>query len=176
MPGCLLYKIVILSFPCSLFDVTLDYRYILTSLLHSYLFSSKDDFIFALTTEMSEYEQYPMDTYNDLAFNVFFFSALCCISIIKHTIGKYQPSQNDPLNSALASNNEWSEQEISNLVDYLFHHLTTNPGGSLQPGTYENLAIHLAQRHPDHKRTVEAIRSQFNSVRIFWISNCMWTQ
>lgn len=121
--------------------------------------------------------KYTMDPFNDLqdlALHVLLFSALCCISIIKHTIRKSRPSQNDPLNSPLAPNNEWSEQEISDLVDYLFHHLSTDPGGSFQPGTYENLAIHLAQRHPDHNRTVEAIRSKFNSVRIFWISNCMW--
>jgi hypothetical protein len=127
--------------------------------------------------EMSEYEEYTMDTFNDLqdlALHLLLFSALCCISIIKH---KSQPSQNDPLDSALAPNNEWLSEEISDLVDYLFriHHLSTDPGGSFQPGTYENLAIYLAQRHPDHNRTVEAIRSKFNSVRILWISNCMWT-
>jgi hypothetical protein len=127
---------------------------------------------------MSEYEQYTMDTFNDLqdlALHLLLFSALCCISILEHNIHKFQPSQNDPLNSPLSPNNEWSEQEISDLVEYLLHHLSTDPGGGFQPGTYENLAIHLAQRHPHRNRTVEAIRSEFNSVRIFWISNCMWT-
>ena len=116
-----------------------------------------------------------MDTYNDLQDLLLLISALCFISIIKHTIRKPQPSQNVPLNSALAPNNEWPEQEISDLVDYLFHHLSMDPGDSFQPGTYQNLAIHLARRHPGHNRTVEAIRSKFNSVRIFGISNCMWT-
>jgi hypothetical protein len=113
-----------------------------------------------------------MDTYNDLqdlALHVLLFSALYCISIIKHTIRKSQPSQNDP---ALAP---WSEQEISDLVDYLFHHQSTDRWGRFQPGTYENLVIHLAQRHPDHNRTVEAILSKFNSVRFFGYQTSMWT-
>jgi hypothetical protein len=116
---------------------------------------------------MSEYEQYTMDTHNDLqqdlALHVLLFSALCCISIIKHSIRKSQPPHNDPLNSALAPNNEWSEQEISDLVDYLFHHLSTDPGGSFQPGTYENLAIHLAQRHPDSSNPLGRMQSILRS-------------
>jgi hypothetical protein len=117
-----------------------------------------------------------MDTFDDLqdlALNALLFSAPCCISIIEDTIRNSQPSPKD-LNSALPPN-KWSEQEISDLVDYLFHHLSTHPVGSFQPGTYENLATHLAQRHPDQNRTVTAIQSQFNSVRIFQISNYMFT-
>jgi len=97
-----------------------------------------------------------MDTFNDLVLHALLFSALCCISIIKDTVCNSQQSQN-----------EWSEEEISDLVDYLFHHLTTDPWESFPPGSYENLAIHLAHRHPDKIRTVAAIRSKFNSVRVF---------
>jgi hypothetical protein len=111
-----------------------------------------------------------MDTFDDLqnlASHALLYSAHCCISIIEDIIRKSQLSPNDVLNSALAPTIEWSEQEISDLVDYLFHHLSADSGGSSQPETYENLATHLAQRHPDQDRTVAEIRCKFNSVRIF---------
>jgi hypothetical protein len=64
------------------------------------------------------------------------------------------------------TNDDWSEMEILDLISYPFDR--TIPG-NFPPGTYEILASHMAQKHPDRSWTPAAVGSKFFSVRHFLV-------
>ena len=59
----------------------------------------------------------------------------------------------------------WSEEEIADLVDYLFHCRVEISEGSFPLGTFYDLAVYLNRRYPGSERSHKSVLSKFGAVR-----------
>jgi hypothetical protein len=93
------------------------------------------------------------DDLQHYALHLLLFSVQTCIAIIMDNLPfTSQPSQ-APSMSASSKNQKWSEQEITDLVNFLYKHRSKGSGGSFKEQTYMNLFNYLAARHPRQGRS-----------------------
>lgn len=98
------------------------------------------------------------------------YTVQLCVSVLMDTLTASEPSeatntpQAEPVPASLKSRT-WTDQEMSDLVDYLHEHRSEGTGGNFKKATFNHLSRYLAERH-DQIRTVEAIQAKFRTVRI----------
>lgn len=105
------------------------------------------------------------------ALTLLLYSVQLCVSVLMDTLTSSKPSEatNTPqAGPAPLKHRIWTEQEISDLVNYLYDHRSEGTGGNFKQATFTNLTRYLAERHG--LRTREAIQAKFRSVRISLIS------
>ena len=88
------------------------------------------------------------------------------VSVIMDTLASSEPSEatNTP-QAGPAPPKRWTDQEITDLVDYLFEHRSEGSGGNFKAATFNNLVQYMAERHPAQNRSREAIQAKFRAVR-----------
>jgi len=59
----------------------------------------------------------------------------------------------------------WSEEEIADLVDYLYNRRGEISEGSFPPETFHDLAVYLNGRYPSSERSHKSVLSKFGAVR-----------
>jgi hypothetical protein len=108
------------------------------------------------------------DDLQHYALHLLLFSVQTCIAIIMDNLpSTSQPSQAPSMSASSKNRKLWSEQEIADLVDFLYEHRSEGSGGNFKEQTYTNLFNYLATRHPGQGRSRQAIQSKFCSVSFF---------
>lgn len=95
------------------------------------------------------------------------YSIQVSVSVIMDALASSEPSE--AINTPQAGpgppkSRIWTDQEITDLVDYLFEHRSEGSGGNCKQATFNNLGQYLAERHPGQIRTREAIQAKFCTV------------
>jgi len=76
--------------------------------------------------------------------------------------------------NAVSSGTRWSDQETSDLIDYLDRYLFDHPSETQLAGAWKGLITELDIQHRSN-RTENSVRSKFNTVIIFLILKCLET-
>ena len=104
------------------------------------------------------------------------YSVQACASLIMSTLplpGNTPESLDQPdlapSSKSKTTKQNWSEEEVTDLVDYLYQHRSEGTGGNFKAQTFTSLSHHLAEKHPSRIRTREAIQAKFRSVRFYYI-------
>jgi hypothetical protein len=98
------------------------------------------------------------------AFHALLHSLQACLSVVMDTLSNSEP-QLLPSSKTLPSA-RWTEQEITDLVTFLYEHRSEASGSNFKAPVYTKLQEYLSQRHPHRQRTREAIISKFRSVSL----------
>jgi len=107
-----------------------------------------------------------MNTLQDIqrfAFPLLLFSFQSCVKIIMNILTT--ASQNN----ALDSSPNWSQQETTYLVDYLYDNRNQITQGHFLSETYHDLTFQLNRIHPVPGRSLPAIKAKFCKVSTFQI-------
>lgn len=67
----------------------------------------------------------------------------------------------------------WSEDEITDLVNFLYEHRSEGNAGHFKPKTFKALALHLSSKRPDRPRSADAIQNKYHSVSTLNIKYCI---
>jgi hypothetical protein len=97
------------------------------------------------------------------AFQSLFHTLQACLSIVMDTLADSVPSL--PSTSKPTTSPHWSENEIADLIDYLYEHRSEATGSNFKTSTYNRLKEYLDERHSKTPQTRDAIVAKFRSVR-----------
>lgn len=120
---------------------------------------------------------------HDYAFHLLISSVQACISLISNSLqlSMVQPSSQaeqlppagPEVPNATKKAVRWSEDEITDLVNFLYEHRSEGNAGHFKPKTFKALALHLSSKRPDRPRSADAIQNKYRSVSTLNIKYCI---
>ena len=100
-------------------------------------------------------------------FHSLFLSLQACLLIVMDTLSEpFLPSTSNPISSeSTTASARWTENEVTDLVNFLYEHRSEATAGNFKTSTYNRLKEYLDKRSHKTPWTREAIISKFRSVR-----------
>jgi hypothetical protein len=121
---------------------------------------------------------------HNYAFHLLISSVQACISLIANSLqlsmatqpssqAEQLPPAGLEVPNATKKAVRWSEEEITDLVDFLYEHRSEGSAGNFKAKTFKALARHLSSKRPDRPRSADTIQNKYRSVSSLNIKYCI---